>query len=70
MYVWMLTCVCVCIRAGMGCGTVLYPEAAAQTAATMLGVSDHVIWAKLLAKQLNLWVGLKLADRDMAADNH
>ncbi|MPC15586.1 Multifunctional protein ADE2 [Portunus trituberculatus] len=39
----------------MGCGTVLYPEAAAQTAATMLGLTDHIIWAKLRAKQLNLW---------------
>lgn len=55
---------------GMGCGTVLYPEAAAQTAATMLGLTDHVIWAKLRAKQLNLWVGLKIADQDMAKSNN
>lgn len=58
------------LPSGMGCGTVLYPEAAAQTAATMLGLTDHVIWAKLRAKQLNLWVGLKHADQDMAVNNH
>lgn len=52
----------------MGCGTVLYPEAAAQSAASFLALIDHVIWAKLRAKQLNLWVSLKLADRKMISN--
>lgn len=53
----------------MGCGTVLYPEAAAQSAATILALSDHVIWAKIRAKQLNLWVALKEADRKICQTN-
>lgn len=53
----------------MGCGTVLYPEGAAQTAATMLALSDHVIWSKLRAKQLNLWVSLKKADKEIRETN-
>ncbi|KAK4325350.1 hypothetical protein Pmani_004065 [Petrolisthes manimaculis] len=55
------------LPSGMGCGTVLYPEGAAQSAASFLALSDHVIWAKLRAKQLNLWVSLKLADKRINA---
>jgi len=53
------------LPSGMGAGTVIYPEAAAQSAAAILGLHDHVIWAKIRAKQLNLFVGLKKADRKM-----
>lgn len=54
---------------GMGCGTVLYPEAAAQSAASMLALNDHVIWAKIRAKQLSLWISLKQADFKMRQTN-
>lgn len=57
------------LPSGMGCGTVLYPEGAAQTAATMLALSDHVIWSKIRAKQLNLWVTLKKADKEICQTN-
>lgn len=53
------------LPSGMGAGTVIYPEAAAQSAAAILALHDHVIWAKIRAKQLNLFVGLKKADRKM-----
>ncbi|CAL4225180.1 unnamed protein product, partial [Meganyctiphanes norvegica] len=52
----------------MGAGTVIYPEAAAQSASTILGLHDHVIWSKIRAKQLNLFVGLKKADKKITQD--
>ncbi|XP_066941679.1 bifunctional phosphoribosylaminoimidazole carboxylase/phosphoribosylaminoimidazole succinocarboxamide synthetase [Macrobrachium rosenbergii] len=57
------------LPSGMGCGTVLYPEAAAQSAASILALSDHVIWSKIRAKQLNLWISLKMADQKMCETN-
>ncbi|KAG7176866.1 Multifunctional protein ADE2-like [Homarus americanus] len=57
------------LPSGMGCGTVLYPEAAAQNAASILALSDHVIWSKIRAKQLNLWTALKQADWSMCQSN-
>lgn len=47
---------------GLGCSTVLYPEAAAQHAASILALNDHMIWAKMKAKQLRLWQTIKEAD--------
>ncbi|MCL4124351.1 UNVERIFIED_CONTAM: hypothetical protein GTU68_040452 [Idotea baltica] len=47
---------------GLSCCTVLYPEAAAQHAASILSLSDHAIWAKIRGKQLMLWKTLKEAD--------
>ncbi|XP_071551403.1 bifunctional phosphoribosylaminoimidazole carboxylase/phosphoribosylaminoimidazole succinocarboxamide synthetase [Panulirus ornatus] len=57
------------LPSGMGCGTVLYPEAAAQSAASILALTDHVIWAKIRAKQLNLWISLKQHDMKMCQTN-
>lgn len=57
------------LPSGMGCGTVLYPEAAAQSAASILALDDHVIWSKIRAKQLNLWISLKMADQKMCKTN-
>ncbi|KAH8025705.1 hypothetical protein HPB51_010789 [Rhipicephalus microplus] len=51
------------LPSGLGCTTVLFPEAAALAAAQILAMSDHVIWAKLRASQLNTWVSLKMADK-------
>ncbi len=50
---------------GLGCSTVLSPEAAAQFAAQILGLNDHLVWAKLRASMLNTWVSLKQADKKM-----
>ncbi|KAK8775900.1 hypothetical protein V5799_030758 [Amblyomma americanum] len=51
------------LPSGLGCTTVIFPEAAALAAAQILAMSDHVIWSKLRASQLNTWVSLKLADK-------
>ncbi|KAM9410615.1 multifunctional protein ADE2-like isoform 2-T2 [Pholidichthys leucotaenia] len=50
---------------GLGCSTVLSPEAAAQFAAQIFGLSDHLVWCKLRASMLNTWVSLKLADEKL-----
>nr|XP_055041778.1 multifunctional protein ADE2 isoform X1 [Misgurnus anguillicaudatus] len=52
---------------GLGCSTVLSPEAAAQFAAQILGLNDHTIWAKLRASMLNTWISLKQADKKLQA---
>ncbi|XP_030583454.1 uncharacterized protein LOC115779111 isoform X1 [Archocentrus centrarchus] len=52
---------------GLGCSTVLSPEAAAQFAAQIFGLSDHLVWCKLRAFMLNTWVSLKLADKKLQA---
>lgn len=57
---------CFC-PAGLGCSTVLSPEAAAQFAAQIFGLSDHLVWCKLRASMLNTWVSLKLADKKLQA---
>jgi len=51
---------------GLGCATVLYPAAAALAAASILGQTDHLIWAKLRAKQMNTAVALLMADKKLA----
>ncbi|XP_040896351.1 multifunctional protein ADE2 isoform X2 [Toxotes jaculatrix] len=52
---------------GLGCSTVLSPEAAAQFAAQIFGLTDHLVWCKLRASMLNTWVSLKLADKKLQA---
>lgn len=53
--------------AGLGCSTIVSPEAAAQFAAQIFGLSDHLVWCKLRASMLNTWVSLKLADKKLQA---
>ncbi|EDW62456.1 bifunctional phosphoribosylaminoimidazole carboxylase/phosphoribosylaminoimidazole succinocarboxamide synthetase [Drosophila virilis] len=53
------------LPSGLGCATVLYPEAAALHAATILGLSNFMIWSKLRVKQLNNFVTLKKADKEL-----
>lgn len=53
------------LPSGLGCSTVIQPEAAALCAAQILSLHDHVIWAKLRAKQMNTWVDLIRADKKM-----
>jgi len=51
------------LPAGLGCSTVTSPEAAAQMAANILATAgDHVLWARLRARQLQYYIGLKRAD--------
>ncbi|KAJ8332395.1 hypothetical protein SKAU_G00425680 [Synaphobranchus kaupii] len=52
---------------GLGCSTVLSPEAAAQFAAQVFGLGDHLVWSKLRASMLNTWVSLKYADQKLQA---
>ncbi|XP_041114363.1 uncharacterized protein LOC121320173 [Polyodon spathula] len=50
---------------GLGCTTVLSPDAAAQFAAQIFGLNNHLVWAKLRASMLNTWISLKLADKKL-----
>lgn len=50
------------VPSGLGCGTVIYPEAAALNAAQILGIGNYSIWAKLRVKQLMNMVNLKQSD--------
>lgn len=54
------------VPSGLGCGTVLYPEAAALNAATILGVNNYIIWAKLRVRQLTNIITLKGADKNVS----
>ncbi|XP_053314617.1 bifunctional phosphoribosylaminoimidazole carboxylase/phosphoribosylaminoimidazole succinocarboxamide synthetase isoform X2 [Spea bombifrons] len=47
---------------GLGCSTVLSPEAAAQFAAQIFGLNNHLVWSKLRSSTLNTWISLKQAD--------
>lgn len=51
------------LPSGLGCPTVLYPEAAALHAAQILGLTNYLIWSKLRVKKLNNIVTLKKADK-------
>ncbi|XP_063415067.1 multifunctional protein ADE2-like [Mytilus trossulus] len=51
------------LPSGLGCSTVMSPEAAALMAAQTLSLNEHVIWSRLRAAQLNTWTGLKYADK-------
>ncbi|KAL5277439.1 PAICS family protein [Megaselia abdita] len=53
------------LPSGLGCPTVVYPEAAALHAAQILALNNFLIWSKLRVKQLNNFVTLKLADKDL-----
>lgn len=56
------------LPSGLGCGTVISPEAAALNAAQILSLTDHVIWSKLRARKLNTWIGLIDADQKVRDD--
>jgi phosphoribosylaminoimidazole carboxylase/phosphoribosylaminoimidazole-succinocarboxamide synthase len=51
------------VPSGLGCTTVLYPEAAALAAAQILGLTDHVIWARLRVKSVTNFATLQTADK-------
>jgi len=50
------------VPSGLGCCTVIYPEAAALCAAQILALNDCLLFAKLRAKRCNTWIKLRMAD--------
>lgn len=56
------------LPSGLGCATVISPEAAALQAAQILSLHDHMIWSRLRTKQLNTWAALKMADKKARDD--
>uniref|UniRef100_A0A182W508 PurE domain-containing protein n=1 Tax=Anopheles minimus TaxID=112268 RepID=A0A182W508_9DIPT len=53
------------LPSGLGCATVLYPEAAALHAAQIIGMKNFMIWSKLRVKQLDNYSNLIMADKKM-----
>ncbi|XP_049783716.1 bifunctional phosphoribosylaminoimidazole carboxylase/phosphoribosylaminoimidazole succinocarboxamide synthetase [Schistocerca cancellata] len=53
------------IPSGLGCTTVVYPEAAALAAAQIHGLCDYVVWSRLRVKKLQNFINLKVADKKM-----
>ncbi|XP_064005406.1 bifunctional phosphoribosylaminoimidazole carboxylase/phosphoribosylaminoimidazole succinocarboxamide synthetase [Pogoniulus pusillus] len=53
------------LPSGLGCPTTLSPEGAAQFAAQIFGLNNHLVWSKLRASMLNTWISLKQADKKL-----
>nr|XP_047930271.1 multifunctional protein ADE2 [Anser cygnoides] len=53
------------LPSGLGCPTTLSPEGAAQFAAQIFGLNNHLVWAKLRSSMLNTWISLKQADKKL-----
>lgn len=53
------------LPSGLGCSTVIYPEAAALNAAQILGLQNFMIWSKLRVKQISNLISLKMADKGL-----
>ncbi|KAK6172945.1 hypothetical protein SNE40_016498 [Patella caerulea] len=53
------------LPSGLGCGTVISTEAAALNAAQILALSDHMIWSRLRAKQVNARIALIQSDQNV-----
>ncbi|XP_013114956.1 bifunctional phosphoribosylaminoimidazole carboxylase/phosphoribosylaminoimidazole succinocarboxamide synthetase [Stomoxys calcitrans] len=53
------------VPSGLGCPTVMYPEAAALHAAQILGLHNYMIWAKLRTKQMHNFITLKKGDQEV-----
>ncbi|XP_044262164.1 multifunctional protein ADE2 isoform X4 [Tribolium madens] len=56
------------VPSGLGCSTVLYPEAAALNAANIIGLSNYVVWSRLRVKQLENYVTLAKADKGVRSN--
>ncbi|KAL6447135.1 hypothetical protein ACFW04_001455 [Cataglyphis niger] len=50
------------VPSGLGCTTVVYPEAAALAAAQIHAMHNHLVWSRLRAKQLANFLSLKRSD--------
>jgi phosphoribosylaminoimidazole carboxylase/phosphoribosylaminoimidazole-succinocarboxamide synthase len=53
------------LPSGLGCATVIYPEAAALNAAQILGLSNYMIWSRLRVKMVSNLISLKKADKEL-----
>uniref|UniRef100_A0A8C4VAD9 PurE domain-containing protein n=1 Tax=Falco tinnunculus TaxID=100819 RepID=A0A8C4VAD9_FALTI len=53
------------LPSGLGCPTTLSPDGAAQFAAQIFGLNNHLVWAKLRSNMLNTWISLKQADKKL-----
>jgi phosphoribosylaminoimidazole carboxylase/phosphoribosylaminoimidazole-succinocarboxamide synthase len=53
------------LPSGLGCATVIYPEAAALNAAQILGLQDYKIWSRVRTRQLTNFINLKKADMEL-----
>ncbi|XP_027591704.2 uncharacterized protein LOC113995639 isoform X1 [Pipra filicauda] len=53
------------LPSGLSCPTTLSPEGAAQFAAQIFGLNNHLVWAKLRSSMLNTWISLKQADKKL-----
>ena len=53
------------VVSGIGSVTVMSAEGAALHAAQVFALADHIVWSKLRAARLNLWIGLRHADKKM-----
>lgn len=56
------------LPSGLGCPTVIDPEAAALAAAQILGIADHNIWCKLRGMRLNIAIDLMQADKKFISE--
>jgi len=54
------------VPSGLGCATVLTPDAAAICAANILSLSDHMVWCRLRIKLLQNYITLMKADKKIA----
>jgi phosphoribosylaminoimidazole carboxylase/phosphoribosylaminoimidazole-succinocarboxamide synthase len=52
-----------CLYEGLGCTTVINPDAAALAAAQIHALHDHIVWSRLRMKKLNNFLSLKMADK-------
>lgn len=55
------------VPSGLGCSTVIYPEAAALQAAQIIGMGDFMVWSKLRVKLLSNLNSLRYADKNFNA---
>ncbi|XP_011689612.1 PREDICTED: multifunctional protein ADE2 [Wasmannia auropunctata] len=53
------------VPSGLGCTTVVHPEAAALAAAQIHAMQNHLVWARLRARQLSSYISLKRADVEL-----
>jgi len=56
-----------CLSAGVSCATIRNADGAAMAAAKDFGMTDHRIWSKLRANQLNTRIKLKKADKEVCS---
>lgn len=53
------------VPSGLGCSTVMYPEAAATQAAQIVGLTNYLVWGRLRVRQLDNLVSLISSDKSI-----